>query len=128
MPSQHPRVAVTGHAAALLRELYEEHGRLLFHHSGGCCDGSSPMCFTAGEFRTGDADVHLGDLGVPGAEPVPVWMAKDQFAFWSHAHLTIDAVPGRCSGFSLESGKGQRFIVCSRMLTEEESAAWQAAG
>ena len=93
------RVGVTGEAADMLCRLTEQHGPLMFHQSGGCCDGSSPMCFQAGEFLTGDADVHLGDLDVSGMDPVPVWMSRDQFAYWSHTHLTIDVVPGRGGGF-----------------------------
>ncbi|MEE2045367.1 DUF779 domain-containing protein, partial [Nocardiopsis tropica] len=80
------RVAVTEKAAALLRELRDEHGPLMFHQSGGCCDGSSPMCYPAGEFRTGDSDVHLGYLDAGTPEPVPVWMSRSQFAVWSHTH------------------------------------------
>ncbi|GAB2608717.1 DUF779 domain-containing protein [Streptomyces capparidis] len=117
------RVAVTDRAAGLLRELSAVHGPLMFHQSGGCCDGSSPMCYPAGEFLLGDADVHLGDLAVPGLAPVPVWMAKDQFAYWSHTHLTIDVVPGRGSGFSVEAPTGNRFLIRSRLLTDEELAA-----
>ena len=117
------RVGCTEEAARLLRHLAESHGPLMFHQSGGCCDGSAPMCYPAGEFLVGDADVHLGDLDVPGTAPVPVWMARDQFAYWSHTHLTIDVVPGRGSGFSLEAPTGQRFLIRSRLLTDEELAA-----
>ena len=120
------RVGVTERAAELLRTLYAEHGPLMFHQSGGCCDGSSPMCYPAGEFLTGSADVRLGDLTVPGAEPVPVWMSKEQFAHWSHTHLTIDVVPGRGSGFSLEAPTGNRFLIRSRLLTDEELAELDA--
>ena len=111
------RVAVTEAAAALLRELRGEHGPLMFHQSGGCCDGSSPMCYPAGEFRTGDSDVHLGDLDAGTPEPVPVWMPRSQFALWSHTHLTIDVVPGRGAGFSLEAPTGRRFLIRSRLMT-----------
>ncbi|RCW40981.1 hypothetical protein DFQ14_10958 [Halopolyspora algeriensis] len=115
------RVAVTGQAAELIRRLAEQHGPLMFHQSGGCCDGSAPMCYPAGEFRTGASDVHLGDLHVGGiAEPVPVWMSGPQFEYWSHTHLTIDVVPGRGSGFSLEAPEGVRFLIRSRLLTEDE--------
>ncbi|GAA1887444.1 DUF779 domain-containing protein [Streptantibioticus ferralitis] len=117
------RVACTEEAAQLLCRLAESHGPLMFHQSGGCCDGSSPMCYPAGEFLVGDADVRLGDLEVPGMDPVPVWMARDQFAYWSHTHLTIDVVPGRGSGFSLEAPTGRRFLIRSRLLTDEELAA-----
>ncbi|MEV2275723.1 DUF779 domain-containing protein [Nocardiopsis sp. NPDC049922] len=115
------RVAVTDEAAALLRDLRAEHGPLMFHQSGGCCDGSSPMCYPAGEFRTGAADVHLGDLDVGGPEPVPVWMSRAQFALWRHTHLTIDVVPGRGAGFSLEAPTGRRFLVRSRLMTDDEA-------
>ncbi|GAB3728041.1 DUF779 domain-containing protein [Nocardiopsis nanhaiensis] len=115
------RVAVTDKAAALLRELHADHGPLMFHQSGGCCDGSSPMCYPLGEFRTGDSDVHLGDLEVGLPEAVPVWMSRSQFELWSHTHLTIDVVPGRGSGFSVEAPTGNRFLIRSRLMTDEEA-------
>jgi uncharacterized protein (DUF779 family) len=115
------RVAVTPEAADLLRRLRVEHGPLMFHQSGGCCDGSSPMCYQLGEFATGPSDVLLGTLDT-GAEPVPVWMSAAQFAYWSHTHLTIDVVPGRGGGFSLEAPLGVRFLIRSRLLSEEELA------
>lgn len=117
------RVGVTEEAAELLRRLRSEHGPLMFHQSGGCCDGSSPMCYPAGEFRVGDSDVHLGDLDIGGPEPVGVWMSKAQFEYWKHTHLTIDVVPGRGGGFSLEAPEGVRFVIRSRLLTDEEFAA-----
>lgn len=117
------RVDLTQDAAELLRSLYDDHGPLMFHQSGGCCDGSSPMCYQAGEFITGDSDVHLGDLQVQGMPSVPVWMARDQFTYWSHTHLTIDVVVGRGSGFSLEAPTGNRFLIRSRLLTDKELAA-----
>jgi Uncharacterized protein conserved in bacteria len=117
------RVGVTGQAAELLRRLAARHGPLMFHQSGGCCDGSSPMCYPAGEFAVGDSDVLLGRLAVPGvAEPVPVWMSERQFEYWSHTHLTIDVVPGRGSGFSLEAPDGVRFLTRSRLFTAPELA------
>ncbi len=91
------RVDHTPAAADMLRRLREQHGDLMFHQSGGCCDGSSPMCYPAGEFLTGDADVQLGDLDL-GDFRVPVWMSRNQFAYWRHTHLTIDVVPGRGAG------------------------------
>lgn len=119
------RVAVTGEAAALLRRLTERHGPLMFHQSGGCCDGSSPMCFPDGDFLLGDADVHLGDLPVAGLDrPVPVWMSASQFAYWKHTHLTIDVVPGRGAGFSVEAPEGVRFLIRSRLLTDDELRAF----
>jgi uncharacterized protein len=115
------RVAVTPQAAELLRRLQAEHGPLMFHQSGGCCDGSSPMCYPLGELVTGPSDVLLGLLEVgDGAHPLPVWMSAAQFEYWSHTHLTIDVVPGRGGGFSLEAPLGVRFLIRSRMLTEEE--------
>jgi uncharacterized protein (DUF779 family) len=116
------QVAVTPAAAELLRALTADHGPLMFHQSGGCCDGSAPMCFPAGEFATSAADHLVGHLEVAGLDPVPVWMARDQYAYWSHTHLTIDVVPGRGSGFSLEAPTGRRFLTRSRLLTDEEAA------
>ncbi|OLT44214.1 UDP-glucose 4-epimerase [Saccharomonospora sp. CUA-673] len=117
------RVDLTEAAADLLRRLADVHGPLMFHQSGGCCDGSAPMCYPAGEFRTGAADVHLGDLDVAGVhDPVPVWMSRSQFEYWKHTHLTIDVVQGRGSGFSLEAPEGVRFLIRSRLLTDDELA------
>ena len=111
------RVALTEAAAELLRELTAKHGPLMFHQSGGCCDGSSPMCYGLGEFRTGASDVLLGELAVEGvAAPVPFWMSSSQFGYWSHTHLTVDVVPGRGSGFSLEAPEGVRFLIRSRLM------------
>ncbi len=118
------RVDVTGEAADLLRRLAEGHGPVMFHQSGGCCDGSSPMCYPQGEFLTGDADVHLGDLEVEGLDSVvPVWMSKAQYEYWKHTHLTIDVVPGRGAGFSLEAPEGVRFLLRSRLMTDQELVA-----
>jgi uncharacterized protein len=128
-----PRVAVTQEAAELLGRLRARHGPLMFHQSGGCCDGSAPMRYPAGATgglgdrspdisgRTGQSDVHLGDVHV-GAETVPVWMSAAQYAYWRHTHLTIDVVKGRGSGFSLEAPEGVRFLVRSRLLTDAEWA------
>ncbi|MFE6610213.1 DUF779 domain-containing protein [Amycolatopsis sp. NPDC057786] len=116
------RVGLTPAAAELLRRLVSLHGPVMFHQSGGCCDGSAPMCYPAGEFRTGASDVHLGDLSVDGIDDVPVWMSGPQFEYWKHTHLTIDVVPGRGSGFSLEAPEGVRFLVRSRLFSDEESA------
>ncbi len=112
----------------MIRTLREENGPLMFHQSGGCCDGSSPMCFPQGDFITGDADVLLGQITVDpeeggSAEPIDVWMSREQFAYWKHTHLTIDLVPGRGAGFSLESPNGVRFMIRSRLLTDDEDAA-----
>ncbi|WP_030677603.1 DUF779 domain-containing protein [Streptomyces rimosus] len=117
------RIALTPAAEELIRTLRAAHGPLMFHQSGGCCDGSSPMCYQAGEFRTGASDVLLGRLSVDGvAEAVDFWMSADQFARWRHTHLTVDVVPGRGGGFSLEAPEGVRFLIRSRLFTEEERA------
>ncbi len=118
------RVDVTPEAAELLRRLGAQHGPLMFHQSGGCCDGSSPMCYPDGEFLTGDADVRLGDLDIGTDRPVPVWMSVSQFEYWKHTHLTIDVVPGRGGGFSLEAPEGVRFLIRSRLLTDDELIAF----
>jgi hypothetical protein len=112
------RVALTEAAHALLAELTSEHGPLMFHQSGGCCDGSAPMCYPRGEFRVGGSDVLLGEI----AGDVPFWMSASQYRYWRHTFLTVDVVPGRGSGFSVESPHGVRFLIRSRLLTDEESA------
>ncbi|MBD8058076.1 DUF779 domain-containing protein [Cellulomonas sp. JH27-2] len=122
------RVAVTDAAAQMLRSLRDQHGELMIHQSGGCCDGSSPMCYPAGDFLTGDVDEHLGDLDLGDGVVVPVWMTKAQYEYWKHTHLTIDVVPGRGAGFSLEAPEGVRFLIRSRLLTDDEFARLQAAG
>ena len=117
------RVTLTEEAADLLRRLTELHGPLMFHQSGGCCDGSSPMCFPDGEFRTGAADVQLADLLVDGLDkPISFWMSRNQFEYWKHTHLTVDVVEGRGSGFSVEAPEGVRFLIRSRLFSDEESA------
>ena len=118
------RVDLTPVAADLLRQLTGQYGPLMFHQSGGCCDGSSPMCYPDGDFITAEhADVHLGDLAVPGLErPVPFWMSASQYQYWKHTHLTVDVVKGRGSGFSVEAPEGVRFLIRSRLLTDEELA------
>jgi uncharacterized protein (DUF779 family) len=115
------RVDVTETAAALLREMAAVHGPLMFHQSGGCCDGSSPMCYPVGMFRTGAVDVLLDTLDVAGLDaPVEVYMSRSQFEYWKFTHLTIDVVRGRGSGFSVEAPTGQRFLIRSRMLDDAE--------
>jgi uncharacterized protein (DUF779 family) len=115
------RVELTPVAEELLRKLTSLHGPLMFHQSGGCCDGSSPMCYPAGEFRVGAADVKLGDLKVADIQnPIGFWMSASQFEYWKHTHLTIDVVDGRGGGFSLESPEGKRFLIRSRLFTDEE--------
>ncbi|MEV7795493.1 DUF779 domain-containing protein [Streptomyces sp. NPDC087512] len=111
------RVELTASAADLLRRLRAAHGPLMFHQSGGCCDGSAPMCYPAGEFRTGAADVLLAELEVEGVEePVEFWMSRSQYEVWSHTRLIVDVVEGRGSGFSLEAPEGVRFLVRSRVV------------
>ena len=115
------RVDLTPEAEELLRKSYSIHGPLMFHQSGGCCDGSSPMCYPSGEFRVGGADVKLGDLVVAGIpEPIGFWMSATQFEYWKHTHLTVDVVVGRGGGFSLESPEGKRFLIRSRLFTDQE--------
>src|SRR6476646_12061992 len=122
--TRHTRVDLSGEAADLLRRLTGRHGPLMFHQSGGCCDGSSPMCFPAGDFLTSEADVHLADLVVEGiAAPVGFWMSVSQYAYWKHTHLTVDVVTGRGSGFSVEAPEGVRFLISSRLFTDAERAA-----
>lgn len=104
------RVEATEAALALIRRLRAMHGPLMFHQSGGCCDGSAPMCYPAGEFRVGARDVHLGDL-----DGCPYYMGGDQFARWSHTRLILDVVPGRGAGFSLEAPEGVRFLIRSEL-------------
>ncbi len=113
------RVALTAASIELLKKLWEHHGPLMFHQSGGCCDGSSPMCYPAGEFITGDSDVLLGlfDIGGTGRpQPLEFWMSREQFNYWSHTHLTVDVVAGRGSGFSVESPEGKRFLIRSTLM------------
>ena len=115
------RVSVTPKAVEMLQSLQEQYGKLMFHQSGGCCDGSSPMCYPDGDFITGDSDVHIGSLDIGAGDSVEVWMSREQFAYWSHTHLTIDIVPGRGAGFSVEAPTGNRFLIRSRLFTDEES-------
>jgi uncharacterized protein (DUF779 family) len=117
-----PRVETTPAADDLLRKLTTNHGPLMFHQSGGCCDGSAPMCYLAGEFRVGGQDVLLGELMVDGIEqPIKVWISLEQFEYWKHTHITIDVVPGRGGGFSLESPEGLRFIIRSRLFSDDDA-------
>ncbi len=109
------KVVATPEAAALIKQLKMLHGELMFHQSGGCCDGSQPMCFQKGEFRTGDSDVLLGTL--EGSE---FYMAADQYQYWKHTQLIIDVTKGRGSSFSLEIPLGFRFLLRSRVFTDEE--------
>ncbi|MCQ1999566.1 DUF779 domain-containing protein [Arthrobacter zhaoxinii] len=109
------RVALTPEALELLLRLRPIHGELMFHQSGGCCDGSSPMCYPKGEFLTSEADVLLGVFDVEGDE-LEFWMSREQFEYWKHTHLTVDVVTGRGSGFSVEAPEGKRFLIRSRLL------------
>lgn len=111
-----PRVLATDEARELIQRLQQQYGELIFHQSGGCCDGSQPMCFEKGDFRIGGSDVCLGSI-----EHCPFWMSKDQFEYWQHTQLIIDVVSGRGSSFSLEIPLGLRFITRSRLFTEEEA-------
>ena len=112
----------------MLRRLFAIHKfGFMFHQSGGCCDGSSPMCYRAGEFRVGPSDVLMEVLHVDGIpEPINFYMSLEQFEYWRHTHLTIDVVPGRGSGFSLESPEGVRFLTRSRLFTDDEAIALAA--
>lgn len=110
------RVKVTQAASALIAQLKVEHGELMFHQSGGCCDGSAPMCFPKGEFFVGESDVLLGTI-----EDCPFYIGKQQFELWKHTQLIIDVVKGRGGMFSLEGPTGQRFLTRSRLFTEEEN-------
>ena len=108
----------------MIRRLFGEHGPLMFHQSGGCCDGSAPMCYPADEFLVSEvADVLWGTLQIDEVGEVPVYMSAPQYEYWKHTHLTIDLVPGRGAGFSLEAPTGYRFLIRSRLLTDEEYAA-----
>lgn len=116
------RVSATPTALALIAVLTSRHGSLLFHQSGGCCDGSAPMCYPAGEFKTGSRDVQMGEIG--GA---PFYMSGSQFEYWKHTQLIIDVVEGRGSGFSLEAPEGVRFLTRSRVFTVDELAEMAAS-
>jgi hypothetical protein len=113
------RVGVTEEAKEVIEQLRERFGPLMFHQSGGCCDGSSPMCFEKGEFIIGESDMLLGEIH--GCE---FYMSKDQYEYWKYTHLTVDITKGRGSSFSLEIPMGIRFMIRSRMLTPQELAAF----
>jgi uncharacterized protein (DUF779 family) len=123
------QVLTTPAAIALMERLRAKHGPLMFHQSGGCCDGSSPMCYPLGEFMTGDSDVLLATIGPSDDAPgVPFYMSKSQFEYWKHTQLILDVVPGRGGMFSLENGEGVRFLIRSRVFTDAEIAVLRAAG
>ncbi|QTH39501.1 DUF779 domain-containing protein [Yimella sp. cx-51] len=115
------RVAFTDAASDMVRQLAQRHGPVMFHQSGGCCDGSAPMCYPDGDFIIGDVDVLLQEVDIEGVEQaVPFYMSESQYEYWKHTHLTVDIVPGRGSGFSLEAPEGVRFLIRSRMFSQEE--------
>ncbi len=111
-----PRVVATDAALALIREIQADHPDILFHQSGGCCDGSSPMCYPADDYIVGDRDVKLGEIG-----GVPVYISESQFGVWKHTQLIIDVVPGRGGMFSLDNGRERRFLTRSRLFTGGEA-------
>lgn len=115
------RVLATDATLALIARLKARHGPLMFHQSGGCCDGSAPMCFPEGELLVGDSDVLLGEIG-----GCPFYMSAAQYDYWKHTQLIIDVVPGRGGMFSLEGPEGLRFLTRSRLFSDEEQAALDA--
>ncbi len=117
------RVTITLPAAELLERLKAIHGPLMFHQSGGCCDGSSPMCYPRGEFRLGHVDIFLGTIA-----DTPFYISASQYEYWKHTHLTVDIVKGRGSGFSVEAPEGVRFLIRSRVFSDAEYAQLLAEG
>jgi uncharacterized protein (DUF779 family) len=117
------QILCTPAATELMQRLAAKHGPLMFHQSGGCCDGSSPMCYPRGEFLVGDHDVLLGEL-----DGTPFYISGPQFEYWKHTELTLDVVPGRGGMFSLDNGEGVRFHIRSRVFTDAEIAALRSAG
>lgn len=126
VPSSHnqvSRISATDASLQLIKKLMGIHGPLLFHQSGGCCDGSAPMCYPRNEFKVGAQDVYMGQIG-----DQPFYMGKSQFEYWQHTHLIIDVVPGRGSGFSVEAPEGVRFLTRSRIYTDAENDALDHIG
>lgn len=121
--NQVSRVSATPAAVELIEKLIAIHGPLMFHQSGGCCDGSAPMCYPRSDFKVGAQDVFMGEIGSQ-----PLYMGKSQFEYWQHTHIIIDVVPGRGSGFSLEAPEGVRFLTRSRIFTDAENEAIDAMG
>lgn len=119
--TQVQRVSATPEALALIERLRNKHGPLMFHQSGGCCDGSAPMCFPRGELMVGEQDILLGELGGQ-----PFYIGAAQFEYWQHTHLIIDVVPGHGGMFSLEGPDGMRFLTRSRLYSETEARALQS--
>jgi len=117
------QVLATDAAIELMAKLHGKHGDLMFHQSGGCCDGSSPMCYPRGEFLLGDNDVLLGMLG-----DTPFYISRSQFEYWKHTQLILDVVPGRGGMFSLENPEGVRFLIRSRVFTGDEIDTLRVAG
>lgn len=117
------QVQATAAAVELIERLRARHGPVLFHQSGGCCDGSSPMCYPQDDFIVGDRDVLLGEIVA-----APFYMSPSQFEYWKHTQLIIDVVPGRGGMFSLENGEGVRFLTRSRLFNEAEISALTEAG
>lgn len=117
MPDTTARVIATAQAAAFIEHLRERHGEIIFHQSGGCCDGSSPMCFPQDDFLIGTADILLGRIA--GAR---FYISRSQFEYWQHTQLVIDVVPGQGGMFSLDNGTGKRFLVRSRLFSDAEAA------
>jgi uncharacterized protein (DUF779 family) len=123
------QVLTTPAAVALMETLRAKYGPLMFHQSGGCCDGSSPMCYPLGEFMTGDGDVLLATIGYDeDSAGAPFYMSKPQFEYWKHTQLILDVVPGRGGMFSLDNSEGVRFLIRSRVFTDEEIGELRAAG
>jgi uncharacterized protein (DUF779 family) len=118
-----PQVVATDAALALIARLRDRHGPLMFHQSGGCCDGSAPMCYPLGEFLVGDGDRLLGEIG-----GVPFYIGESQYEYWCHTQLVIDVVPGRGGMFSLEGPEGLRFLTRSRFYADDEWEALVATG
>ena len=122
MTEQPNRVEATGAALQLIAEIRQDHPEIIFHQSGGCCDGSSPMCYPAADFRVGASDVKLGEI-----DGVAVFISGPQFAAWKHTQLILDVVPGRGGMFSLDNGREKRFLARARVFTDEELAALENA-
>lgn len=121
--TEHPkRVEATEAARRLIGEIRQDHPEIIFHQSGGCCDGSSPMCYPAADFRVGASDVKLGEI-----DGVAVYISGPQFTAWKHTQLILDVVPGRGGMFSLDNGREKRFLARARVFTAEELAALESA-
>ncbi len=110
-----PRVLISAEAEEVVNDLKKRFGELMFHQSGGCCDGSSPMCFEKGDFKVGGNDVCLGTIS-----DCEFWMSKDQFEYWKHTQLMVDVTNGRGSSFSLEIPMVKIFFIKSRLFADQE--------